>query len=375
MTATTTAKKIALNKLREILGDNERFYFGFSRIKGWVFLDRRHPEYNPWNRPFILLNDGSIEPLSKDEFIREPEGPWGLMHWKRLDRAVRKIAGPPSAQLPKILRYLETAGQVSLPSGIDASPPNETPCPAADFNFLKYPKTWQRRNRHYDTHLPRHIRKLNNLARRIQGGRLDCACSRGIEAKNHLHANGIHHLWHFTDKRNLGSIRERGGLFSWGGLLALGIHDVYPVANEHSRNRDIQLERENYVRLSFIPNSWFFQRVHKPGQLVWLRFSLSALLLGTTSYSPGNAASGFIALRNDLPRMNMDWEIVKQFSGPYTDDAGPTVYPNLYRDQVDDCGCFRKISNMWNSEILAEHFLPFEFCNGIFDCETGKIMS
>ena len=106
-------------------------------------------------------------------------------------------------------------------------------------------------------------------------------------------------------------------------------------------------------------------------QSVWMRFSLRTLTLGEIAYSFGNAASEFVSLRDDIRSMGIDWNMVNPFSAQCSDDTGPTWYPTLYENQVGDPVLFRQISNAWNSEILIKHFLPFEFCDGIFDSRTG----
>lgn len=54
------------------------FWLGYSPIKGWALLDRKHPDYGDWNRPFLLLSNGSVDRLSRAEFSQEPNGPWRL---------------------------------------------------------------------------------------------------------------------------------------------------------------------------------------------------------------------------------------------------------------------------------------------------------
>ncbi len=374
----------ALVELEKIL-KQRNFWLGYSPVKGWALLDRKHPEYRAYNRPFVLLRDGSIDRLSREEFSNEPQGPWSLEFWKCLDSATKQLAGPASELLPEVRRYVQAAklsAQLRTKQDIDRNEDLSTRIGDPPFSEalyfgtgLAFQEKWaEARSEHYAAVLPGRVCWLSDWAKRIQGGtaRLEPTLNRGMAAVDHLHENGIDYLWHFTDIRNLELIRREGGLISWAGLSSLGITDAHSVADDVSRSCDVRLGRERYVRLSFIPNSWFFHRVRQQSPLVWLRFSVQALTLGEVSYSLGNAASGFIALQEDLPSMRMNWERVKSFSGTHTDNKGPTIYRRLFPEHVGDPILFKQISNLWNSEVLIKHFLPLAFCNGVFDSRTGE---
>ena len=228
---------------------------------------------------------------------------------------------------------------------------------------------------YYAGALPSRIQWLNKWSKKIQDGTagLEPAWSRGKVAADYLLDKGIFHLWHFTDLRNLEGIQREQGLLSWAGVSARGIAGVFMVADDVSRRCDERLGREYYVRLSFIPNSWFFHRVRSKARLVWMRFSLQALRLGEVFYSFGNAASSCASLQDDLRSLDINWRAVKLFGDlEYTDTKGPTRYPSRYRDQVDDPAVFNHERNSWNSEVLIKHFLPIDFCTAIYDSNSGK---
>lgn len=307
-------------------------------------------------------------------------------YWKRLNSATKQLAGPASLLLPELLRYVrevERTEQLRTEHIVDINDDLATRIGDPPFSEalyynsgLEFQEKWTAaRKEHYAMALPERARWLSRWAQRIKGGAttgLEPSWTRGTAAARHLHENGIDYLWHFTDVRNLNLIRREGGLLSWAGLSALGINDAHLMADDFSRNCDARLGRERYVRLSFIPNSWFFHRVCWQSRLIWLRFSVQTLALGEIAYSLGNAASGFVALQEDLPSMEINWGMVMPFSGPYTNDKGPTIYRSLFPEQVGDPMLFRQISNAWNSEVLVKHFLPLEFCNGAFDSRTGE---
>jgi hypothetical protein len=253
--------------------------------------------------------------------------------------------------------------------------PTYPPCFDYESSIESLEKYAATKRDYYAGALPARIQWLNKWSEKIQSGAngLEPAWGRGKAVSDYLLNQGIFHLWHFTDLRNLESIRRERGLLSWAGVSARGIDGVHMVADEFSRRCDERLGREYYVRLSFIPNSWFFHRVRNKTRLVWMRFSLRALSLGEVYYSFGNAASGYVSLQDDVRSMNINWKIVKSFGDSgHTDEKGLTRYPVRYRSQVDDPAVFNNERDSWNSEVLIKHFLPIGFCTAIYDSNTGE---
>jgi hypothetical protein len=353
-------------------------WLGYSPVKGWALLDRQDASYRNWDRSFVLLRDGSIDRLNREEFSQEPDGPWSLTWWKNIEGSMQLECGPIGPVLREVRRYIDKAEDVARNKAEDDSTRiGEPPFDSEIYRQLGlgfYEKWTVAKTEHYTRKLPARVDWLRSWAKKMSCGAVaqEPVWSRGCAAVRHLSDHGITHLWHFTDSRNLESIFREGGLYSWAGLDALGIGDVQLVSNDNSRSCDARLGRERFVRLSFIPNSWFFQRVRSDRRLVWLKFSLSALKLGEIKYSFGNAASEFVSLQDEIQSKEIDWAMVTQFSAPCSEEMGPTRYATLYPDQVADPALFRKISNGWNSEALIKDFLPIEFCDGVFDSRTGK---
>ena len=216
------------------------------------------------------------------------------------------------------------------------------------------------------------------------------------DAANHLHANGIHHLWHLTDRRNLEHIQQEKGLLSYSKLTTTNHSGIQFLSNEISRNCDAYWDRSRFVHLSFVPNSWFFHRVYKnySTPLVWLCFSTHVLDLPEVKYTCGNAASGSVRPNSNLARTGIEWALIKTFMGAYSDNKGPINYFALYKYEIErsevfkqlrkntniqlghlsDQAFFSMLSHNWNSEILVKDFLPLELCSTIYDCRTGKII-
>lgn len=230
------------------------------------------------------------------------------------------------------------------------------------------------RLQHYRKSLPTRIEWLKSWALKISQGEigLDPMWSNGQAAATYLKAQNIAHLWHFTDIRNLPHIFYSGGLLSYLALEALVSENVqvWLSSNDESIRRDRSLGRQDSVRLSFVPNSFFFQRANRNACLVWLRFSPAALSLGDISYCRGNAASEFASMYSRPEALGLDWNLLKSFSGCQMENGPPLSYPAHYASEWDAPEDTRLKSITLNSEILVEHFLPLDFCTGIFDIQN-----
>ena len=66
-----------------------------------------------------------------------------------------------------------------------------------------------------------------------------------------LEKYNITKLYHFTDRANLGSIIEHGGLFSWKDCEQKEIRISKPGGSDLSRKLDSREGLQNYVRVSF----------------------------------------------------------------------------------------------------------------------------
>ena len=69
--------------------------------------------------------------------------------------------------------------------------------------------------------------------------------------KQVLENNGIRYLYHFTDRRNIPSIKRHGGLLSWSYCEKHKIDIPNPGGGNLSRNLDEMRNLQDYVRLSF----------------------------------------------------------------------------------------------------------------------------
>ena len=125
---------------------------------------------------------------------------------------------------------------------------------------------------------------------------------------NHRHdtAGGTTCLYHFTDPRNLPSIRKYG-LLSWKRLLSRRI-DHYPASNALSRELDDRHNLGDYVRLCvrrehpMASRAVFERRII---DFVWLEVNIAVIRWGSTRFSNDNAASNR-ALVNSDPKTAME---------------------------------------------------------------------
>ena len=107
--------------------------------------------------------------------------------------------------------------------------------------------------------------------------------------------HNIRTLFHFTDVRNLNSIRCHGGLYSWRQCEIRGIEIAAPGGDFLSRQLDRQKELEDYVRLSFNnsqPMMHVASRDRRISGIKVLEILPSVIYLGPTLLSNINATIG-----------------------------------------------------------------------------------
>lgn len=107
-------------------------------------------------------------------------------------------------------------------------------------------------------------------------------------------------LYHFTDPRNLPSIREHG-LLSWQQLEDRGIKH-FRASDQLSRKLDSDKGLQNYVRLYSQRTCEMLVQARKQGRIrfpVWLEIDRAVTLLETTRFSNRNATRGGVRITND----------------------------------------------------------------------------
>ena len=115
-----------------------------------------------------------------------------------------------------------------------------------------------------------------------------------------LRQNGITRLYHFTDRANIQSIIDNGGLYSWKACDNKGISVKRPGGSATSRSLDQYRGLENYVRLSFTRNHPMMYVAQNDGRIsnpVILEIDLSVVNLATTKFSDRNATKNSAVIR------------------------------------------------------------------------------
>ena len=77
----------------------------------------------------------------------------------------------------------------------------------------------------------------------------------------------IPRLYHFTDRRNLGSIRKHGGLYCLAELVRLGIKVPAPGGNDWSHAEDKRRGLDGFVHLCFRENQPMEYRAKQEGRI------------------------------------------------------------------------------------------------------------
>ena len=112
--------------------------------------------------------------------------------------------------------------------------------------------------------------------------------------KQVLESNGIRYLYHFTDRRNIPSIKRHGGLLSWNYCEKHKIDIPNPGGGNLSRNLDEMRNLQDYVRLSFTTEHPMMYVAMKDGRIsnpVILRIDPSVVYLQHTMYADMNATT------------------------------------------------------------------------------------
>lgn len=108
--------------------------------------------------------------------------------------------------------------------------------------------------------------------------------------KRVLDQNDIKYLYHFTDVRNIPSIKRHGGLFSWDYCDKHNIKIPCQGGDNGSRNLDKRYGLQDYVRLSFCEDHPMAHRLRQSGsEIKLLRVNADVALLKDVQFSDMNA--------------------------------------------------------------------------------------
>ncbi len=109
--------------------------------------------------------------------------------------------------------------------------------------------------------------------------------------KRVLDENRVSYLYHFTDNRNIQSIKRHGGLLSWYYCRTHNIPIPYQGGDDVSMELDKKYGLQDYVRLSFCNEHPMKYRLEQSGCAIKvLRIKVDVALLKDTQFSDMNAA-------------------------------------------------------------------------------------
>lgn len=159
--------------------------------------------------------------------------------------------------------------------------------------------------------------------------------------KKHLTTNGVRYFYHFTDKRNLESIRKMGGLYSWQYCEDHDIKIARPGGDSTSRSLDCRHGLQDYVRVSFCtdhPMKWVLEQ--QGYDMVLLKIKIDVACLEGTLFSDINATDNnhhHGGTFEDLQRINI-----------------PATQQNFVSRESD-------IFKQHQAEVMVKTFIPLEY--------------
>lgn len=122
-------------------------------------------------------------------------------------------------------------------------------------------------------------------------------------------------LWHFTDKKNIESIKNHG-LLSWKELERIGIAPTVPGGNTWSHDADKHVGVDNYVHLSFNkdnPMLYIATRDKRITDPVWLQIDLSVIGADTRYTNDVANKAGVPMLDNKTAIATIDFEALFKY--------------------------------------------------------------
>ena len=160
-----------------------------------------------------------------------------------------------------------------------------------------------------------------------------------------LDSKGINSFYHFTDIRNLESIIENRGLYSWFSIQKKNINS-FMSSDELSRQIDFRKNLESYVRLSFVkkhPMKYIVEK-KRGKKLILLEIDVSVACWESTLFSDMNATDNSVTIGNDLEFLKgLNYDIFEQ------------RYVKL-----DDIK-----KKKYQAEIMVKDFLPIKYIKNI----------
>ena len=162
----------------------------------------------------------------------------------------------------------------------------------------------------------------------------------------------IRYLYHFTDQRNLASIRDNGGLHSTANLRKMGFDTFHPGGNDVSLEADRRFGMDRFVHLCFNTNHPLEYLARQDGRIqrtAWLYVDPSILNEKGVLFCPG------VSNRTDIEPV------------PISEAADLIDFEVLYtRTDWNDPAVYARRQAAEKCEILVPDAVPFKFFSEYF---------
>jgi hypothetical protein len=169
-----------------------------------------------------------------------------------------------------------------------------------------------------------------------------------------LQENGISGFYHFTDRSNLKSIKENGGLFSWYYCDLNSIEIPMPGGSLGSRQNDTINGKKDFVRVAFNkehPMLFIAQRDGRISRPVWLDIDIEVAYFEHTEFSDKNAA----AISSYTPMIGKEAQHLSNIRFDILKKAERVKHYNLLDNE--------KPYNQ--AEVLVKTWIPIEYIKNI----------
>lgn len=168
------------------------------------------------------------------------------------------------------------------------------------------------------------------------------------EYKAIIEQQGIKKLYHFTDRENLQSIIQNGGLYSWADCEEKGISISRPGGSDSSRSLDSRDGLQHYVRVSFVTQHPMMYVAMNEGRIsnpVLLEIDPQVIYWKDSRYADRNATKNGAQVGSSINDFN-----TIHFSA---------VKANKHFDLDDDEQKF------YQAEVLVKNSIPLEYIRNI----------
>ena len=164
------------------------------------------------------------------------------------------------------------------------------------------------------------------------------------EYKQIIQRERIEKLYHFTDRANLDSIIEAGGLYSWADCKARHITIPKPGSSDSSRSLDMRDGLQHFVRLSLCREHPMKYVAMKEGRIdnpVLLEISPEVIYWSETCYADRNATKNGAQVGSDIT----------DFKQIHFDSVRAPNHFNLPEEEKE----------FYQAEVLVKSFIPLEY--------------